>query len=185
MSAFARTLERIGENLDAAICSPGPDELFVAGAKRIVVAISDTRWKSGFVMLTAYDEQEVRPVSLGAKAALDAALVEGRNAGAPIKERHVVNVAWAEWSRRVSKQRRESTQPLQDAPDTPVGLLFICCAPIRERIDEIVRAGDTPVLAVALNSAGLSRRSVGCSLRAVVFPVPAWAQKSGRVAGSA
>ncbi|MFZ2160461.1 MAG: hypothetical protein WAV72_30675 [Bradyrhizobium sp.] len=176
--------DRIGQQLDAAICQPGMDQFFTAETRQIVVAISDARWRNA-VLFTAYSEHDVRPVSLSAHAALKASIADCKDAGHIVRPTDFIGPAWADWSRRVRKNIRTGATVWSSAPDLPVGTLFLCFATLRAQLDEIAVGGGTPVLAIALDSTGSTRRRLRCKLGAVVFPLPAWACASGAVAGNA
>jgi len=183
-AAAAPVFDRIGQQLDAAICQPGLDRFFTAEARQIVVAISDARWRSA-VLFTAYSERDVRPVSLSADAALKASIADCRGAGHSVRPTDFIGPIWADWSRRARNDIQNDATVWGRAPDLPVGTLFLCFATLRAQLDEIAIGGATPVLAIALNSTGSTRRRLKCTLRAVVFPLPAWACASGAVAGNA
>jgi hypothetical protein len=184
-AAVAPVFERIGQQLDAAICQPGLDHFFTAEARQIVVAITDARWRSA-VLFTTYSEHDVRPVSLRADAALRASIADCKDAGhAAVRPTDFIGPVWADWSRRVRKNIRTGATLWSNAPDLPVGTLFLCFAALRAQLDEIAAGGGTPVLAIALNSAGSTRRRLKCTLRAIAFPLPTWACASGAVAGNA
>jgi hypothetical protein len=55
----------------------------------------------------------------------------------------------------------------------------------RAELAQIIADGETPVLAIALDSTGTTRKRLKCSVRAVVFPLPSWDRASGAVAGHA
>ena len=181
MARFAPVFERIGRSLDAAVCQPGPDQFFTAEKRQIVVAISDASW-SDTAVLAAYSEHDLRLISAAAGKAFKAIIRDCKIAGADANPKQTINVLLANWTGPALASIRDNDTC--SPPDLPVGTLFTCFAGLRGQLDAVA-AGETPVPAIALNSIGSTRRHPKCSLRAVVFPLPAWAGASGAVAGNA
>jgi hypothetical protein len=181
---LAPVFERIGGHLDAAVSRPDLNRVFAPGVKQIVVGISDATWRST-VVLAVYTEHDIRPVSLGADAALNAVAATCREAGAEHGPSDLIGFAWAAWSRGARKNLRSGRAFWNSAPDLPVGGLFLHFEGLRNRLDEAARSGAIPVLAIALNTAGTTRQRLKCQLRAAAFPLPNWACAAGAVAGSA
>jgi hypothetical protein len=180
---LAPVFERIGEHLDAALAQPGLDHFFTGRKRRIAIAISDVKWR-GTVVLTGYDEDDVRRISLSANGALKASAADFE-VGCVVMPTDFIGLVWAAWSRRTRKDIRAGTIALPNAPDAIVGALFLSSADLRNRLDEIAIGGATPVLAIALDTTGTTRRRLKCRLRAIAFPLPEWAPVSGPVAGNA
>lgn len=183
MSAFARPLERIGESLDRGICENGLSDLFDEKGRRIIVAICDARWQQRDVILTAYTEADICPVSSAAIDASTKIVAASHGAGVEAQRRHVVSAAWERWSEEASRWAVGKSSSCS-APDIAVGMLFLLPS-VCDQIDKVARTGDTPVLAIALDSRGAPIARVGCSLRALVISLPSWARRSGQVAGRA
>jgi hypothetical protein len=183
-ATLASVFERIGGHLDAAACRPDLNRVFAPGTKQIVVGISDVTWRNT-VVLAVYTEHDIRPVSLGADAALNAVAASCREAGADPAPADLIGFAWAAWSRDARKNLRTGRAFWNSAPDLPVGGIFLLFEGQRNRLDEAARSGAVPVLAIALNTTGTTRQRLKCQLRAAAFPLPNWACATGAVAGSA
>jgi hypothetical protein len=72
-----------------------------------------------------------------------------------------------------------------DTATVALGGLLYARPGARAELAQIVAGGETPVLAIALDSTGTTRKRLKCSVRAIVFPLPSWARASGAVAGHA
>ena len=182
---LAPVFDRVGEQLDAALADRRLELLGIDGERTIVVAISDAVGPS-FVVLTSYRGQEVPIAMADALKALDSCAAAFCSSDFALSLAKTIGAYWVTWSDNVRQKMQRGAQPVRcKATDICVGSLLATSPDLREQIDHIAAHGDTPVITVALNSAGTNRERLKCKLLVLVFALPAWARSSGVVAGSA
>jgi hypothetical protein len=179
LAGLAPVFERIGQHLDTTVSQPGYDGLFCASRRTVVVVVSDVLW-GDLVLLT-----EIRPDEL--TRALEAyKALEAYNV--PFTGRQIsdgVCRGWTDWSRHARKSFRRGAPAWSNLASVSVGGLLSVSPDARFELAEVAARGETPVLAIALNSTGTTRKRLKCNVRAIVFPLPSWARASGAVAGHA
>jgi len=173
LAGLAPVFERIGQHLDTTVSQPGHDGFFSVNRQRVLVVVSDVRWGS-LVLLT-----EVRADEIGRGLAAHAMPVTGK------QRSDAVCHGWADWSRHARKSFRRGTPAWNELATVSVGGLLFICPDARSRLAAVAISGETPVLAIAFDSTGTTRKRLKCSVRAIVFPLPNWARASGAVAGHA
>jgi hypothetical protein len=173
LAGLAPVFERIGQHLDTTVSQPGYDGLFCTSRRTVVVVVSDVLW-GDMVLLT-----EVRPDEL--TKALEAYNLPFT--GQQISDG--VCRGWTDWSRHARKRFRRGAPAWSSLASVSVGGILFVSPGARFELAEVVARGETPVIAIALNSTGTTRKRLKCSVRAVVFPLPSWARASGAVAGHA
>jgi hypothetical protein len=173
LAGLAPVFERIGQHLDTTVSQPGHDHLFSESRKRVLVGVSDALW-GDLVLLTALRADEIR-------RALTAAAL-------PFTGKQLsdgICYCWADWSRHARKSFRRGVPAWSDLATVSVGGLLFISPEVRIKLAEVAGTGDMPVLAVAMDSTGTTRKRLKCSVRAIVFPLPSWARASGAVSGHA
>ena len=176
--------DRIGRHLDATLSHPSTDKLLPANVRRLVIAVSDAAWRDK-VLITDYRVDEVAPLMASAGSFL-ASYADAR--GDQFSTETLsdgLSGCWAKWSRHAGKSFRRGAPAWNDLADVSVGSLLLISPDLRRRLDRIAVSGAIPVLAIAINSSGTTREHLKCSVRAIVFPLPAWMRASGIVAGHA
>jgi hypothetical protein len=173
LAGLAPVFERIGQHLDTTVSRPGHDGLFSANRKRVIVVVSDVLW-GDLVLLT-----EVRADEIRRALTAHALPFTGKQLSDAICH------GWTDWSRHARKRFRRGAPAWSDLATVSVGGLLFISPDARIRLAEVAASGETPVLAIALNSTGTTKKRLKCSVRAIVFPLPSWARASGAVAGHA
>jgi hypothetical protein len=173
LTGFAPVFDRIGQHLDTTVAHPSHDGLFAADRKRVIVVVSDLLWGDS-VLLT-----EVRGDEIARALKAHALPFTGKQLS------DAVCLGWANWSRHARMSFRRGVPAWSDTATASVGGLLFIRPDARIKLADVTAGGETPVLAVALNSVGTTRKRLKCSVRAVVFPLPNWARASGAVAGHA
>ncbi|MBR1124516.1 hypothetical protein JQ628_23520 [Bradyrhizobium lablabi] len=165
--------EKIGRHIDATMAQPRYDKLFAVDRERVVIAVGDTQWGDR-VLLTELRVDEI------AQALVVCAL--------PVTEKQLSEAVchgWAEWSRRARKSFRRGVPAWNNQATASVGGILFLCPEFRAKLAQLAVSGEVPVIAIAIDSAGTTRKRLKCRVRAAVFPWPAWARASGHVAGCA
>ena len=173
MAGLAPVFERIGQHLDTTVSQPGHDGLFSTNRQRVIVVVSDVLWGS-LVLLTEVRADEIR-------RALTAHAV-------PFTGKQLSDAichGWTNWSRHARISFRRGVPAWSDLATVSVGGLLFISPEARIRLAQVAAGGETPVLAIAMDSTGTTRKRLKCSVRAIVFPLPSWARASGAVAGHA
>lgn len=176
LGGLAPVFERIGQHVDATVAQPDYDGFFPAAGRRILVVVSDVLW-GNLVLLTDYGVEDVALVMS------ETDRFYARFAGGEFSDG--ICQCWADWSRHARKSFRREEAAWNDLASISVGSLLFISPDVRSRLAEITASSDTPVLAIALNSTGTTRKRLKCSVRALAFPLPSWACASGAVAGNA
>jgi hypothetical protein len=173
LAGLAPVFERIGQHLDTTVSRSGHGGLFSANRKRVIVVVSDVLWGDP-VLLTELCTDEIR------RALIASAL--------PFTRKQLsdgICHGWTDWSRHARKCFRRGSPAWNDLATVSVGGLLFIFPDARIKLAEVAASGATPVLAIALNSTGTTRKRLKCNVRAIVFPLPSWARASGVVAGHA
>lgn len=182
--ASAPVFELIGTQLDASIGRRELDRLFMVTPNQLIVAISDVAW-GDIVIFAVYDEIDICSAAGSASTTVTATLADCAEAGVDAELPDVISVLWANWSRGARKIIRAGRAVCNGAPRLPVGALFLCGSALQKLVVEISDSGSVPVMAIALNSIGSTRRRPKCGVSAMALPFPGWACASGAVAGNA
>lgn len=182
LAGLAPVFDRIGRRLDETLSHPTADEYFSANGRRVVVAVSDARWRHE-VLFTKYDVDEIEPLMTKADGFFRSyAIVRGGDLGTTDLA-DAVCACWVEWSRHARKSFRRRVAAWTDVADVSVGALLLASPDIRRGLDRIAVGGDVPVLAVAINSTHATPTHLKCNVRAFALSLPSWICASGAVAG--
>jgi hypothetical protein len=173
LAGLMPVFERIGRHLDTTVSQPGHDGLFCAKRDRVIVVVADVLWRD-LVLLT-----EVSPDEIGRAMTAHALPFTGKQMS------DAVCRGWTDWSRHARKSFRRGVPAWSALATISVGGLLFISPDARIKLAQVAASGEAPVLAVALNTTGTTRKRLKCSVRAIVFPLPSWARASGAVAGHA